>query len=141
MCSIMAYCCSNPRRSKSWRRASIAQNFTVIWKAIYLKGDKAKPNTPSPEVLVDVVPILRACASCHSGGAGEWTYTGGAGAYVVSVVDTVNPEESLLLVMATSRGGHGGGTVFRAGSSAYATVRAWIEQGRGGSRSVLRFVV
>jgi mono/diheme cytochrome c family protein len=82
----------------------------------------------------DVVPILRACASCHSGGAGGWTYTGGAGAYAaaVSIVDTENPEESLLLVMATGGGGHGGGTIFAAGSSAYATVRAWIEQGARG---------
>lgn len=78
-----------------------------------------------------VVPLLRGCTSCHSGGAGGWTYAGGATAHaaVIAVVNTGSPDESLLLVKGSGGAGHGGGTVFARGSSAYETIRAWIEQG------------
>ncbi|MEZ4700412.1 MAG: hypothetical protein R2834_08785 [Rhodothermales bacterium] len=89
------------------------------------------PITGSVSFSSDVVPLLRPCASCHSSGAGGWTYAGGANAFsaVSSVIDTGSPTNSLMLVKATGGAGHGGGTVFSAASSQYTTIRAWIEQG------------
>ena len=89
------------------------------------------PITGTVSFSSNVVPLLTACASCHSGGAGGWTYAGGASAYaaVRAVVDPQSPTSSSLLVNATGGDGHGGGTIFSTSSSQYATIRAWIEQG------------
>lgn len=79
----------------------------------------------------DVMPALQVCASCHSGGAGGWVYTGGVGSYdaVIEVVSQSSPEESELLVKAIGGDGHGGGAFFSANSSEYQTIVAWIRSG------------
>jgi len=79
----------------------------------------------------DVMPALQVCASCHSGGAGGWVYTGGVDSYdsVVSVINQSSPDESDLLIKATGGGGHGGGSFFNVGSTEYQTIVAWISSG------------
>lgn len=79
----------------------------------------------------DVMPALQVCASCHSGGAGGWVYTGGVDSYdsVISVINRTSPDESELLVKAIGGDGHGGGSFFNAGSSEYQTIVAWIAAG------------
>lgn len=79
----------------------------------------------------DVMPAIQVCASCHSGGAGGWVYTGGVGSYdaVAEVINTSSPDESLLLVKAIGGDGHGGGAFFSANSSEYQTILAWISSG------------
>jgi hypothetical protein len=79
----------------------------------------------------DVKPALQVCASCHSGGAGGWVYTGGVDSYnaVLSVIDTINPQRSELLIKATGGDGHGGGSLFSANTSSYQAIATWISQG------------
>lgn len=79
----------------------------------------------------DVKPILRVCASCHSGGAGGWVYTGNVESYnaVLSVIDTINPGKSELLIKATGGNGHGGGSLFSSNTANYQTIATWISQG------------
>jgi hypothetical protein len=78
-----------------------------------------------------VVPALTACAGCHAGGTGGWTYGGGGEAYnqVLQMVDTSNPAGSLLLVKGSGNAGHGGGRVFGSASASYSDILAWIEAG------------
>jgi hypothetical protein len=79
----------------------------------------------------DVKPALQVCASCHSGGAGGWVYTSGVDSYnaVLSVIDTINPQRSELLIKATGGDGHGGGSLFSANTSSYQAIATWISQG------------
>jgi len=94
-------------------------------------GDTGGENIGPVSFANDVMPVLQVCASCHSGGAGGWVYTGGVESHdaVVSVIDQSSPDESTLLVAATGGGGHGGGSFFNVGSSEYQTILAWIQSG------------
>lgn len=89
--------------------------------------------TPSAPLSfsADIKPVLQACASCHSGGAGGWVYAGGVESYdaVIDEIDINNPEDSVLLIKATGGDGHGGGALFAANSSSYQAIVNWIEQG------------
>lgn len=84
----------------------------------------------------DVYPLLHAtCARCHVAGgeAGDTRLvlagTAAADAPVVKMfVDTVTPTSSRLLAKA-SGAGHGGGTIYQAGSPEYETLLRWIQQG------------
>jgi hypothetical protein len=84
----------------------------------------------------DVHPLLIAsCQRCHSAGAEagdtQLLLTGDADADYATVsrfVDTSAPAGSRLLSKASGNG-HGGGTVFAAGSPEYQTVLDWIQQG------------
>ena len=79
----------------------------------------------------NVKPILSKCTGCHAGGTGGWTYDGGADAHTqaLSIVDTDNPENSLLLVKGTGKNGHGGGVIFTISSDDYKALLAWIQDG------------
>ncbi|NNE55104.1 MAG: hypothetical protein HKN32_03715 [Flavobacteriales bacterium] len=79
----------------------------------------------------DIRPLLSGCVGCHSGGAGGWTYDGGANALtqVRSVINTASPRESALLVKGSGGDNHGGGTVFSSSSSSYEMIEAWIAAG------------
>jgi hypothetical protein len=92
-----------------------------------------QPDTPATSVSFasDVKPILQACASCHSGGAGGWVYTGGVESHasVMTQVNASSPELSEILIKATGGNGHGGGSFFNASSSSYQTIVHWITQG------------
>ena len=79
----------------------------------------------------DVVPALASCVSCHGNGTGGWTYTGGPAAHAsaVRVINRSSPSNSLLLLKATGKSSHGGGTLFTASSIEYTTILQWIEQG------------
>src|SRR3982751_3159870 len=82
-----------------------------------------------------VPPLLIAsCQHCHSTGAEagdtQLLFTGDAAADYVTVsrlVDTPGPGGSRLLSKASGNG-HGGGTVFAAGSPEYQIVLQWIQQ-------------
>lgn len=90
--------------------------------------DSFGPVTGDISFAQHVVPALNTCRSCHAGGAGGWTYTGGHD-QVVSVVNTGNPADSELLIKGTGGDGHGGGSVFSASSNQYQAILAWIQQG------------
>lgn len=79
----------------------------------------------------NVKPILSGCAVCHGGGAGGWTYGGGANAYaeVLTVIDREDPAASLLLAKASGAVSHGGGAPLLSSGDSYATVLSWIENG------------
>ncbi len=79
----------------------------------------------------DVEPLLSACISCHRGGTGGWTYTGGDNAFAeaTAIVSPQDPENSLLLVKGSGGSGHGGGTLFGRNSSQYQAILLWIEAG------------
>jgi hypothetical protein len=77
------------------------------------------------------------CGHCHAPGgmAGNTTYllTGDAAAEYAAVralVDPGAPAQSRLLAKASGQG-HGGGTIYRAGSPEYAALLAWIQSGAG----------
>ena len=79
--------------------------------------------------------LIAACQRCHAAGAEagdtQLLLTGDAAADYVTVsrlVDAAVPAGSRLLSKATGNG-HGGGTVFAAGSPEYQTVLQWIQQG------------
>jgi hypothetical protein len=83
----------------------------------------------------DVLPLLARCKQCHvpDGQAGDsaLVFTGDAAAdyaTVIRFVDTAAPAGSRLLAKA-SGAGHGGGTVYAAGSPEYETLLDWIQQG------------
>ena len=80
--------------------------------------------------------LLSACRGCHAQGqeAGDTQFVlvGMAAADYATVsrlVNTAAPASSRLLLKMSGNNGHGGGTVFAAGSPQYETVLAWIEQG------------
>lgn len=79
----------------------------------------------------DVIPALQVCASCHSSGAGGWTYGSGTGSFssVIDKIDMDSPENSLLLIKATGGGGHGGGAFFTVSSLQYQAIVNWIAEG------------
>lgn len=93
-------------------------------------GDTGTPVGPV-SFASDVKPALQVCASCHSGGAGGWMYTGGVDSFhaVSSVINTRVPEDSELLIKATGGDGHGGGSLFSVNSSSYQAILNWIAQG------------
>jgi mono/diheme cytochrome c family protein len=86
--------------------------------------------------FADVEAILTGnCQRCHSmgGEAGDTTFllTGDAAAdhaTVMNFVDVNAPSASRLLAK-MSGNGHGGGTVFAAGTPEYQTVLHWIQEG------------
>ncbi|MDA0378669.1 MAG: hypothetical protein O3C45_08295 [Bacteroidetes bacterium] len=92
--------------------------------------NNASPSGPL-SFASDIKPVLQVCASCHSGGAGGWVYTGGVDSYnaVLSAIDTIHPERSELLVKATGGDGHGGGSFFSVNSTSYQAIANWIAQG------------
>ena len=82
-----------------------------------------------------VYPLLSICMDCHvPGGAAAVTsllFTENATtdyATVLQFVDTTAPAGSRLLSK-VSGNGHGGGSIYAAGSSEYETLLAWIQQG------------
>ena len=85
-----------------------------------------------------VRPLLDdGCRHCHSAGqqAGDTGFllNGDAAAEYAAVrsfVDPAAPAGSRLLAKASGQG-HGGGTIYRAGSPEYAALLAWVESGAG----------
>lgn len=82
-----------------------------------------------------VDPLLEPCKSCHvPGGAASSSslvFTGNAATDYKAVLQFVNtgvPASSRLLSKA-SGSGHGGGTIYAAGTKQYETILAWIQQG------------
>jgi hypothetical protein len=83
----------------------------------------------------DVYPLLSPCRNCHvPGGAASSTsliFTATAGAdytTVLQFVNTASPASSRLLAK-LSGSGHGGGTIYAAGTPEYQTILTWIQQG------------
>jgi hypothetical protein len=83
----------------------------------------------------DVYPLLAVCQNCHvPGGAASATsllFAGNAAAdytTILKFVDTSAPEGSRMLSK-MSGNGHGGGTIYAAGTPEYETVLHWIQQG------------
>src|SRR3954468_5994301 len=83
----------------------------------------------------DVDPLLTICQNCHvPGGAASATsllFAGNAATdypTMLKFVDTSAPEGSRLLSK-MSGNGHGGGTIYAAGTPEYETVLHWIQQG------------
>lgn len=83
----------------------------------------------------DVYPSLAICQNCHvAGGAASTTsllFAGNAATdytTILKFVDTSAPEGSRMLSK-MSGNGHGGGTIYAAGSPEYQTVLHWIQQG------------
>jgi hypothetical protein len=83
----------------------------------------------------DVYPLLTVCMNCHvPGGAASDTsliFSGNAAmdyATVLPFVDTSAPAGSRILSK-VSGNGHGGGTIYAAGSQEYETILSWIQQG------------
>jgi hypothetical protein len=83
----------------------------------------------------DVLPLLSICKNCHvSDGQASQTaliFSGNTStdyATVVQFVDTSTPAGSRLLAKIKGNG-HGGGTIYAAGSPEYETILTWIEQG------------
>ena len=83
----------------------------------------------------DVYPLLSPCMNCHvPGGAASTTsllFSGNAATdytTVLQFVDTSAPAGSRILSK-LSGNGHGGGTIYAAGSPEYETILQWIQQG------------
>ena len=83
----------------------------------------------------DVYPLFSVCKNCHApGGAASGTsliFSGNAASdypTVLQFVDTSAPASSRILSK-LSGNGHGGGTIYAAGSPEYETLLAWIQQG------------
>lgn len=83
----------------------------------------------------DVEGVLSTCRRCHATGeeAGDTALllTGVAASdytVVLPFVDTGTPSSSVLLAK-MSGNGHGGGTLYAAGSPQYQTVLLWIQEG------------
>jgi hypothetical protein len=80
---------------------------------------------------VQVMPEIDICSSCHASGTGGWTYDGGADAFAqaIEIVDTDDPENSLMLIKGSGGDSHGGGTLFAVSSDEYDLILSWIEDG------------
>jgi hypothetical protein len=83
----------------------------------------------------DIYPLLATCMNCHvAGGAASGSsllFAGHAGTdyqNVLKFVQTAAPAGSRLLSK-VSGNGHGGGTIYAAGTTQYETILAWIQQG------------
>ena len=83
----------------------------------------------------DVYPLLTICMNCHvTGGAASTTsllFSGNATTdytTVLQFVDTSAATGSRILSK-VSGNGHGGGTIYAAGSPEYETILQWIQQG------------
>jgi hypothetical protein len=88
-----------------------------------LQADAGSADGAMTSFATDVHPLLIAhCQRCHMAGA-EADY-----ATATRFVDTATPAGSRLLSK-VSGNGHGGGTVFAAGSPEYLTILEWIQQG------------
>ena len=89
-----------------------------------------------PSFAGDVHPLLTAaCQPCHArgqqAGGTQLLLTGDTQAdyaVVISFVDTNTPTASRLLAK-MSGNGHGGGTLYAAGTPEYQTVLRWIQEG------------
>ena len=95
----------------------------------------AKGDGGALSFTTDIYPLLSPCRNCHvPGGAASSTsliFTGTASSdytTVLNFVNTANPAGSRMLVK-MSGSGHGGGTIYAAGSSEYETILSWIQQG------------
>jgi hypothetical protein len=95
----------------------------------------AKSDGAALSFATDVYPLLAPCRNCHvPGGAASSTsliFTGTAGSdypTVLSFVNTSAPASSRMLAK-MSGNGHGGGTIYAAGSPEYETILNWIQQG------------
>ena len=98
-------------------------------------GGAAGHSGAATSFAADVLPLLAPCRTCHvtGGQAGETAllFTGDASkdyATVSRFVDTTSPAGSRLLSKASGNG-HGGGTIYAAGSPQYQTILTWIQQG------------
>jgi mono/diheme cytochrome c family protein len=83
----------------------------------------------------DIYPLLTICQNCHvPGGAASSTsliFSGNAATdypTVLQFVATATPASSRILSK-VSGNGHGGGTIYAAGTTQYETILAWIQQG------------
>ncbi len=83
----------------------------------------------------DIYPLLTICQNCHvPGGAASSTsliFSGNAATdytTVLQFVATATPASSRILSK-LSGNGHGGGTIYAAGTTQYETILAWIQQG------------
>jgi len=95
----------------------------------------AKGDGGALSFATDVYPLLSPCQNCHvPGGAASSTsliFTGTAGtdySTVVGFVNTSAPASSRILAK-LSGNGHGGGTIYAAGTPEYETILTWIQQG------------
>jgi hypothetical protein len=101
-----------------------------------LQADAGSADGAMTSFATDVHPLLIAhCQRCHMAGAEagdtQLLLTGDVAAdYATATrfVDTATPAGSRLLSK-VSGNGHGGGTVFAAGSPEYLTILEWIQQG------------
>jgi hypothetical protein len=98
-------------------------------------GGAAGDGSGSLSFATDVYPLLTICQNCHvSGGAASATsllFAGNAATdytTILKFVDTSAPEGSRMLSK-MSGNGHGGGTIYAAGTPEYQTVLHWIQQG------------
>jgi hypothetical protein len=83
----------------------------------------------------DIYPLLATCMTCHVPGgqasSSALIFTSNASTdykTVMQFVDTAAPTSSRILTK-VSGNGHGGGTVYAAGTPQYETILAWIQQG------------
>lgn len=83
----------------------------------------------------DVYPLLAICLNCHVAGgaaaASSLIFGGHAGTDYQTVLKFVQPAAPTgsRLLSKVSGNGHGGGTIYAAGSTQYETILAWIQQG------------
>jgi hypothetical protein len=95
----------------------------------------AKGDGAALSFATDVYPLLSPCRSCHvPGGAASSTsliFTGTAGSDYPTVLTFVNisAAASSRLLAKMSGNGHGGGTIYAAGTPEYETILNWIQQG------------
>jgi hypothetical protein len=119
---------------------------TALCLGLGVRAQSVTAQTPPPQFLRDIAPILdkKGCstAGCH----GKF---GGRGGFQLSLltlspqddydpiargargrrVNLVEPEKSLLLLKATGQVGHGGGQRFARDSREYRLIRDWIAAG------------
>jgi hypothetical protein len=95
----------------------------------------AKSDGAALSFATDIYPLLSPCRNCHvPGGAASSTsliFTGTAAAdytTVLNFVNTSSPASSRMLAK-MSGSGHGGGTIYAAGTPEYETILNWIQQG------------
>jgi hypothetical protein len=95
----------------------------------------AKGDGAALSFATDVYPLLSPCRNCHvPGGAASSTsliFTGTASSdypTVLAFVNTASPASSRILAK-LSGNGHGGGTIYAAGTPEYETILTWIQQG------------
>jgi hypothetical protein len=98
-------------------------------------GGGAADGSKALSFAADVYPLLSICMNCHvpSGAASDTSliFTGSATtdyAAVLQLVDTTAPASSRILSKLSGKG-HGGGSIYAAGTPEYETILDWIQQG------------